>query len=602
MENLFKSKKINSFLLTMIMIISLFFFIGISGCSESSDEEGERIFTKIIYRPYSTSKPNGSDKTYGEIISENLLEVSSDILTRLVANYGIGEIEVKDGESTATVSPNINSVDYQSIFAISGSLSDGQKNSYALDMSKLTNSYLDSSNKIFIISNYSISSSDAENLVTYDADNLKYVAQSDLVLISNSGGDFSSGGDLESNAAYKYVSGNDFAYIFVGGYIGSNSSNNTFNNAGEAKTLLTKLLSTDFNSIQRKFDATTVVAADTNPHDIKFSTWNFYLTESEFSSVSTAEEFLAKYKEKYQLSVAVEIANAILTRHYYVVEDVPNSEDISYPVFEEYNALYEKASSFNLTMENKKNASTNVNEIIRTYTFDSEKSNSDKIAYLTYSTKYIDHIGLLSSEKSILASALIDGVSGGATLDLTKAENILSATLQNYQANPILEYITLSKVPIDDVEIKGYLQSIVFMSEAEYDMGDASVCFNFETKDENYQLNYLMAVRNSEGYFPETVEVEVEDGEWNFYLDAPKDGSKMDKFVDNLPSGLIGVDDTISRDLSQYFVYGKDTNLNMSMGCYWCFNDEEASFVEYAFATPDLFYTVEFKKLSLFIE
>lgn len=602
MENLFKSKKINSFLLTMIMIISLFFFISVSGCSESSDEEGERIFTKIVYRPYSTSKPSGIDKTYGEIISENLLEVSSDILTRLVANYGIGEIEVKDGDSTTTVSPNINSVNYQSIFAISSSLSDEQKSSYALDMSKLTNSYLDGDNKIFIISNYSVSTSDAETLVTYDSENSKYVSQSDLVLISNSGGDFSSGSGLDPNAAYKYESGSDFAYIFVGGYIGSDSSANTFNNAGEAKTLLTNLLSTEFNSIQRKFDATTVVAADGNPHDIKFSTWNFSLTESEFSSVSTAEEFLAKYKEKYLLSVAVEIANAILTRHYYVVEDVPNSEDISYTIFEEYNALYEKASSFSLTMENKKNASTNVNEIVRTYIFDSEKSNADKIAYLTYSTKYIDHIGLLASEKNILTYLLIGGIAGGETLETAKVDNILSATLQNYKANPILEYITLSKVPIDDVEIKGYLQSIIFMSEAEYDMGDASVCFNFQPKDDNAQFNYLMAVRNSEGYFPETVEVDVEDGEWNFYLDAPKSGSKMDKFVDNLPSSLIGVDDTISRDLSQYFVYGKDTNLNMSMGCYWCFNDEEASFVEYAFATPDLFYTIEFKKISLFIE
>ena len=596
MENLFKSKKINSFLLAMIMIISLFFFISVSGCSE------KRIFTKIVYRPYSTSKPSGIDKTYGEIISENLLEVSSDILTRLVANYGIGEIEVKDGDSTTTVSPNINSVNYQSIFAISSSLSDEQKCSYALDMSKLTNSYLDGDNKIFIISNYSVSTSDAETLVTYDSENSKYVSQSDLVLISNSGGDFSSGSDLDPNAAYKYESGSDFAYIFVGGYIGSDSSANTFNNAGEAKTLLTNLLSTEFNSIQRKFDATTVVAADGNPHDIKFSTWNFSLTESEFSSVSTAEEFLAKYKEKYLLSVAVEIANAILTRHYYVVEDVPNSEDISYTIFEEYNALYEKASSFSLTMENKKNASTNVNEIVRTYIFDSEKSNADKIAYLTYSTKYIDHIGLLASEKNILTYLLISGIAGGETLETAKVDNILSATLQNYKANPILEYITLSKVPIDDVEIKGYLQSIIFMSEAEHDMGDASVCFNFQPKDDNAQFNYLMAVRNSEGYFPETVEVDAEDGEWNFYLDAPKSGSKMDKFVDNLPSGLIGVDDTISRDLSQYFVYGKDTNLNMAMGCYWCFNDEEASFVEYAFATPDLFYTVEFKKISLFIE
>lgn len=601
MENLFKSKKINSFLLTMIMIISLFFFAFISGCSESSDEEGERIFTKIIYRPYSTSKPNGSSKTYGEIISEDLVTVSSDILTRLVANYGMGEVEVKDGDSTTTISPNINSVNYQSLFAISGSLSNEQKSNFALEMSKLTHNYLDKSNKIFVISNYSLSSADIEGIITYDADNSKYVAQSDIKLISNSGGDFSAGSDLEVNCVYKYEDGSNFAYIFVGGYIGSNSSANTFNNEGEAKTLLANILNTNFNSIQRKFDATATNVSDNTPQDIKFSTWNFALTESEFSAVSSAEDFLTKYKEKYQLSVAVELANAILTRHYGSVEDVPNSEDASFTVFEEYKALYEKASSFKLSLEDKKDPSTNKNQVIRKFVFDSEKSNSDKIAFLTYSTKYIDHIGLLKLEKNILVSLVVDGISGGATLDNSTVQNILSATVQNYSAKPILEYITLSKVPIDDIEIKGYLQSMVFMSEAEYDMGDASVCFVFNPKNEDDQFNYLMGVRNSEGFYPEVVEVDIEDGEWSFYLDAPKD-SKIDKFVDNLPSRLIGVDDTLSNDLSEYFVYSKESNINMQMGCYWCFNDEEASFVEYAFATPDLFYLVEFKKISLFIE
>ena len=111
-----------------------------------------------------------------------------------------------------------------------------------------------------------------------------------------------------------------FTYIFVGGYIGSNSSQNTFNNEGEAKTLLSNLLKTDFNSIQKKFDANATVVSSGTPQDIVFSSWKMALTDSEFSSVSDAEDFLAKYKEKY-LAQAYETNGIILVSEYVSVMD-----------------------------------------------------------------------------------------------------------------------------------------------------------------------------------------------------------------------------------------------------------------------------------------
>ena len=45
MKNLFKSKKFNSFLLTMIMFVSLFFF----GCGSKPNDPKDQIF-KVVYK------------------------------------------------------------------------------------------------------------------------------------------------------------------------------------------------------------------------------------------------------------------------------------------------------------------------------------------------------------------------------------------------------------------------------------------------------------------------------------------------------------------------------------------------------------------------
>ena len=142
MKNLFKSKKFNSFLLTMIMSISLFLF---SACGNTGGENDTfSTIYKLVYRPYATTIPSGSSKSYGEIIEDNVLELSGDILTRIVAEYGIGEISLENGD---LVSPKTDGVDYEELLGLGTTLSDIEKIAYAQDFSKITNVYYTSENK-----------------------------------------------------------------------------------------------------------------------------------------------------------------------------------------------------------------------------------------------------------------------------------------------------------------------------------------------------------------------------------------------------------------------------------------------------------------------
>ena len=133
MRNLFKSKKFNSFLLTMIMCLSLFLFSACGNTPGGNGASGANVIYKLIYRPYSTVIPKGSDKSYGKIIEENVLEVSSDVLSRIVGAYGIGEIEVKDGDSTKTVMPKTDGVEYEDLLGLTSTVSETDKIAYAQD-------------------------------------------------------------------------------------------------------------------------------------------------------------------------------------------------------------------------------------------------------------------------------------------------------------------------------------------------------------------------------------------------------------------------------------------------------------------------------------
>ena len=555
MKNLFKSKKFNSFLLTMIMCLSLFLF---SACGDIDDgDEGggagggtssSKVVYKLIYRPYATTIPSGSDKSYGEIIEQNILDLSSDVLSRIVGEYGIGEVSVKDGESTKLVSPKTDGVDYEGLLGLSTTLSDIEKIDYAQDFSKITNIYYSSqNNKVLVLSNYSVSIS---SLLEYDTDTSAYIAKSDLKDL-NTGSTIPADEELLIQTSYKFSDGGDIAYVFIGETIGSNSINGTDN----VKTFVSKFFKSNFGSIQKSLTGN-ITIVDGSDTDLPFSAWNWSLTDAEFASCTTAEEYKLKYIEKFQLNMGVEIAKTILTRY----------EGLT--LTEELDSLYQQASVVSA-------------------------GDSQKEKFISDCCDYIDHLGLTEEEKTLLTKYLTE-TAIGSTIAVSgtnyeeNCANVLLDTMSNYALNPILEIKTFEGT-LETDEIDGYLQSIVMIAEKERE--PESFVMSIGLKEENEDMGFMPLIRYSDAEASVVqatpFEVDAEDLEYGVicgdFGDVAEDTEILLKpTTDNLTDGSV-----MANGISQYFINTKVSENGRGVG--WCYNDTSICYLEIAFPTSDFF-------------
>lgn len=560
MKNLFKSKKFNSFLLTMIMIISLFFF----GCSGGEDDPKDQIF-KVVYRPYSTSRPVLLGKTYGEIIEENVLEVSSDILTRLVAEFGIGDVSVKDGEGTKIVSPDTSGVDYASLLGISNTLSDTQKKEYATDFGKINNTYYSASNKILILSNDTALSSTANTIVTYDTENSVHKAGANMQRITGTQMSVSSGNQLAANCAYKYTSGNTVTYIFIGDYIGSSA--NSIVGTTNIASYVSKIYNSNFNNIQKSFKDVTI--NDGGVGQINFTPWKWTVSGEK----SSADDFLTAYLTQYQYSMAVEIANAILTRYE------------TFTLNEELTNLYTTAQS--------------------------SSGNAEKEAFIKKCCEYIDHLGILDTEIVKISSLIIDNVIGiSNTKFAEKCASVLNETKTNYEAQAILEYKDFkTSNDISDVKVDGYIHSIIIFSNKEYTVGEFFLTFKAE---DPLSLNFKLRVRNgnSSNIYPlaDMTEDDFEGETYSVSVTDVPDVDSDDWKVSNSDTNKLDSNNLIAKStlkegtakFFEYCVYSEPINPDIDPSGGWFMKDEGNSYVEFVFTTTNLMIRNEFEIVSLF--
>lgn len=603
MKNLFKSKKIQSFLIMIVLFVSLFFF---SACDELDDvdEEGNKISSsiiKIIYKPYASSKPNLlSTKTYGEIIYDGLIEQSEDFLTRAVASYGLGEIEVKNKNgSKVDVSPNIET-DFQTLLACS-SLNKTQKTELAQDVSKFTHVYFHSSNKVMILANTAPKANILSSMLTItDADGtITYTANSSLKNLTKNT-NVSSSATLDSNCVYKYSTGSNIAFLFVGGHIGSNSSLNSFSNSSNALNYIKSFFNSDYNNIQKSFAGVVGGSLSSNGEDknLSFNSWKYSLTESEYNSVSNnVKNYLEKYLDKFSLSFATELAKIILLR----VEGTTMPQDLA--------NLYTSALN-------------EINSSIAGTT----SSTTNREAFLTASCEYIDHLGYLKEEKLSILNYILNTVIGPnivtqsdlSKVDLAKAveddlETLTGTNLnkfilktwalsnevyEKYPQNPILEYKTIRKSYVEDVdiEINGYIQSIVVMDKKSLEITDA--IFTFEEKEEpksNNEISFICAyISYIDGQFnddPYGDSPVVTDETKTINFEFPLPQNKPLK-VDNCDDNLKG-NDTINSDTGSLFVHSenlyKDASTPIEEGFAWFFHDAMNDYVQIVFAGKDIF-------------
>jgi len=571
MRNRNKSKKINSFLLTMIMIISLFFFVG-------CDFDGPKVTIKIIYRPYSTSRQNLFTKTYGELIEENLLDVSEDVLTRLVGAYGLGDVDVKDGNGTETVSPSLEEVSYSSL--LGASLSDNEEKECAEEFSKVTSVFYSQSDLILVLSNFYVSAGSLVSLSEIEVEPEEeteeaYVAQTSGLESLNGGGYYYYDDTLE-DGAYYYRQGDEFAYVFLGSGSGASSITSITN----VEFFVSELTATHYNHIQRFIDSINV--QNEACADLDGLCWKYSLSESEYADIYDSEDFLSDYVDKFQKLFAVELSRAILTRY----EGCELSEELQ--------VLYDIASDIN-------------------------SSEMDQYTFIGRCCEYIDHYGLMECEKDVLTKVIKEQIIG-EDIALSSDEyetrlneildELLTKSVENNECIPLLEYKSyICNSYVEDVEIDGYVQSIVIIGTDE-DFDFSSFIFEFDCDSivkDDYDFTFVSMVNNELEEYPFDVDEEEFNEDHAIWTDISdgvddideiiikKSTDPLSKLIDfNGIAYLVDDDDEV-----ECFCHSQD-NTNTG-GFAWIFNDDNCDYVQVVFGTRSLCINNQFNIFSIIL-
>lgn len=587
MKSLFRLTRIKSLLIMMVSFVSLLFFTcSFYGCSISED-----VIIKVIYKPYASESVPGilNFGKYSDYIYKNLVEESEDILTRMVARYGLGDVGLKDNSNVA-IKPKINT-DFNSLFATSG-INESEKEGYASDISKFTQVYLNTSNKILILSNVSPKASLLSSIltITNSGSSVTYKA---LVKFKNltRGGEVSANTQLDNNCVYRYENGNTLAFVFVGGYIGNNSGTNNFSNTSNALTYIKKFFNNDYNAIQKNYVSETL--NDDVDKDLKFNAWNYSLTQSKFDSCnSDPEDFLDEYLKAYTLSMATELAKNILLRY----------EGTEFP--SELNSIYNSALA----------------ETERVKAGDYE--DKDRKKFIEACCEYIDHVGFLLDEKEIILKSLFGKVIGSTLITATDISDvdfkdaiennkesiesadvnkfisnswfIINETYSSFPCKPILEYKTFKKSPVDDYKVNGYIQSIVFMSKDSFKV--SAGLLNFKNKMDK-DIDFKITIRGYiDGVFvkPSLLSIDKEDLKnetisfsTDFKVNDCDDNLKGDSTINDDTYNLFSFNSVIYKDANQSIEQENKNELQGGFG--WCFNDTMNDFVEIVFGSPNIF-------------
>lgn len=558
MKKLFSNKKFNSFFLVLVMIFSLFFF----GCSNGEDDS---VYMKIVYRPYSTSKPLGIGKTYAELVEDEVLALSEDILTELVGAYGPNSITYMDGLLPKTLKPSLNGVDYKTLFGY-GTLGGlfSSEDDFALELGAMTNLYISTENNLVTLTKGEFTSSDIADLLLLIPQLMIPGAALDNIQVVS--------GSLSNGTFLLRISTGDlYYYVFYGGEIAGINYISPSNNFQNAKTYFARLFNSNYNVIEKDYVGVNIVDGSNN--DLQFAHWKYNLLNGNLDNqISNGNTYLSQFLDKYKLPFAAHVAKAMLVGGEDLPNDLPKGET-------SFASLYEQAKQGN---------------------------NSKCQEFIKLASKYIDHLGLVESNINQLRDVIKSEVIGDGTMPNekiydTSESNILTKNnydtiipaclnkvLENNPAKPILEYITVDSGVIDELEIDGYLQSIIFMSNDKREMTSLLAQLEFE---EDVVPFYYVTMRycNNEQILEYPIEVEEDDfkgGIISFdFGNIAKDLESIE--IKDSKNTLLGDGFVLIGDLYKNFVYSSQTDY--TDGYAWCFNDLENSYVEVVFAVNNVF-------------
>lgn len=573
MKNLFKSKKIYAFLLTMIMCLSLFLF---SACSE----DDEKLLFKIVYRPYASSNSEFFGGTYKEKIKEDLDKTTEYVVNYVVGAFGIGEIrfqqENKDTGKLETIKlspefPNDNEYYYEDLLGIN------RGNTYYREVvSKIVQTnfiyydYEKSTNipAIMILSNHDRVNSRyiEENIALFTtieegSSEEAFMPQSSLQLVGTNQYFFNK--PLEEGNIYFYEDDYGYCFVFVGGYV---SGGGTYNSPTNANRFVTSLLSTNYNNIQQTVGKIEIYNGSgtglTNS-----SSWEFSLTQNELNNINDAQDYLDTYMEKYADYYKIGIIKSILTRG---GTELP----------EDLDRAFNLAIRKNLTAEQKKTYHNN---------------------FIDAACEYIDHLGLIPDDVESLTTFLTETIMGSnVTITDTLKQSCIKCLTSAQEAlgyAPLLEVLSYKGSELEEVKIDGYIQSIIILRDDDsYIFSDLIALFALE-ENQTIDSPYLVTVRHQENgdvkeYPIAQSEELLADGGMEVSMQdilEDEEGLEISKSEDPIKAGLLSRKTSIVDDAKKYanmFTYS--TSTENTDGFCWCFSNESSNFIQIVFATESL--------------
>lgn len=556
MKNVFSRKRFNSFLLALVMIFSLFFF---AGCDD--EESKENNYAKIVYKPYVSSIVPGKDITYAEYIKEGVYDLSKDILTRLVGAYGPDQFTLISDTPIGVYSPSLNGVDYQSLFGYSDLAGIGvNEDNFGKELNAMTKLYFSTENNLVTLSQRDLSSSDIAALVVEIA---KLLTPGFI----SSGIQVVSGSIAGLNALLRVSAGDFYYYVFYGGEIAGLDYISSASDYQNAKTFFATILNTNYNVIEKDFCGLDIV--DEASNQLNFIHWNYNLLNGNLENqILDGNEYRTQFLDKYLYKFAAHVAKAMLVGDGEIPSDVvSNGANLS--------NLYNQAKT---------------------------GSDTDCQNFVNAAVNYIDHIGLSLPDAKALSSIIKSEVIGDRAC-ASERENLyknnydttiakcLADTMTANPQQPILEYLVARGTFIENIQINGYLKSIIIMSKQQRESEFYTITFLDDGGFEN--LSYIVTLRHcSEGSLVEyPVAIEEEDLQSGSIVFSAEDlSSDVNLFEIGKSNDIIlleGVNSILLFDMYKDYVHASETD--NTDGVAWCFKDLDNEYIEIVFATNSVF-------------
>lgn len=615
-------KKITNILLAIMFCVSLLLF---SACSAGTDEDNKPVL-KIVYRPYATSRPIASGDTYIDLVYKNILALSKNILTEVVGQYGMGRIDVGSFDYR---SPSTNGRNYKKMFGVNEAsilsleellLPEEEKTALinqriGEDMGRMTHvnythEFLTLEAKALVLS-YGSSPSIADILtqILFPLD-----GETPLAALGSVG---------ETNI-YKIDTGSTTYYVFLGGdcLLMDGESLYSYVPTGEpdafnfdnTKTFLKNVLGSNYGVIEKDYIGGEILKNGETVL-LNFQRWNYSVAEGILENIPfNAGAYLNAYIEKFGPTFAVEIAKAMLVGG----EELPVEVNCPKDLIDGDKKIANAGGVVNLKD-----------------LYDRAKSGSDedKQSFIWAASAFVDHLGLTIDDLSFIGDQLESVIIGEEIYNSTDGKEAFTTSKNNYEkylllpkgqieedggevpvsalqkaldenpTKPILEWLSFDNSSyVEKIEIDGYLQSIILMSEGEIRLDT----FFAEVKlEDDAIIDYALKTRSSirdgeeivENFFP-TVNDDLsgsnilELSDFQEYFGVETISNKVDPLVGNKNSlfvlGEINVDfyKVFKTDAQKFSL---EDGLNYRG---WYFN-VKTNFVELIFATKNVFSLTE---------